>query len=259
MLDVHDVYEGLICQNMKQFIEEAFSKKNAKGKRPRRIIPVVAETFVINDNACAPPEGITELIDETNQLLPEGIKAGEKDLKEFILKRKRALAHGMVSVSTVSAAVVGAVPIPFPDAAILGPIELGEITAISAIFGLRTDKKADKFIDTIINTGTVSLVAKTAISAIRGIPGLSLVGAPLNAAMAGGIVATIGEGAVYAFEQVYLGKKSMDDLDWIKQLMESRLANTLGKIITDVAKKITRDSDPKAIAKAIIDALKKVK
>ncbi len=245
-------------KNLKM-VEEAFSKKKVK-KKPRKIIPVVAETFTINDDAFAPPDGITELIQATNDLMPEGIKAGDHDLKRFVLNRKRAMAHGVTSVSTVSAAAVGFAPITaFSDALILAPIETAEIVSISSIYGLRKDKKAKQFIDAIIDTGTVSLAAKTAIGALKAIPGINIVGAPLNAAVAGGIVAAIGEGATYAFEQVYLGKKTLEDLDWVKKLMETKLSKTAVSIMTDAVKKMSNESDAKAIAKAILSVLKNSK
>ena len=245
-------------KNLKM-VEEAFSKKNVK-KKPRMIIPVVAETFTINDDAFAPPDGITELIDTTNQLMPEGIKAADHDLKQFILNRKRAMAQGVTSVSTVSAAVVGFAPIvAFSDALILAPIETAEIKAIAEVYGLRKNTKSKQFIDTIVNTGAVSLVAKSAIGALKAIPGINIVGAPLNAAVAGGIVVALGEGATYAFEQVYLGKKTLDDLDWVKKLMESKLSNTVVSILTEAVKKMSNDSDAKAVAKAILSVLKKQK
>lgn len=49
---------------------------------------------------------ITEFIDATNELMPEGISAGETDIATFKLNRKRAMAHGITGVSTTAAVVV---------------------------------------------------------------------------------------------------------------------------------------------------------
>ncbi len=54
--------------------------------------------------------------------MPECVKAGEKDIATFKLKRKRAMVHGVTGVATIAAVVVGAVPIPFADALLLSSI-----------------------------------------------------------------------------------------------------------------------------------------
>ncbi|WP_207657458.1 hypothetical protein [Alkalibaculum bacchi] len=37
----------------------------------------------------------------------------------------------------------------------------------------------------------------------------------IPAIITGSIVAAIGEGSIYAFEKIYLGEKSVDDIDWV--------------------------------------------
>ena len=66
-------------------VNNVLAKQKRYSKNLRKIIPVVASTYVLNDNAYAAPEGITELIDATNELMPEGIKASESDIAKFKL------------------------------------------------------------------------------------------------------------------------------------------------------------------------------
>ena len=96
-----------------EMVHSAFASQKRYAKNLRRVIPVVAATYALNDTAFAAPEGITELIDATNELLPEGIKAAETDIATFKLNRKRALAHSIVGVATMGGVVVGAVPLEF--------------------------------------------------------------------------------------------------------------------------------------------------
>ena len=56
-------------------VNNAFAKQKRYAKNLRKVIPVVATTFVLNDSAYAAPEGITDLIDATNELMPEGIRS----------------------------------------------------------------------------------------------------------------------------------------------------------------------------------------
>ena len=162
----------------------------------------------MNDSAFAAPEGITELIDITNELMPEGVKAAERDIYQYKLNRKRIFAQSIVGASTTAGVLVGAVPVPFADAVILSPIEVAEINALAQVYGIKKNEDSKHFFNSIIEVGTVSTAAKAAISGLKAIPGINLAAGVVNAIIAGSFVAAIGEGTIYAFEQVYLGKKT---------------------------------------------------
>ena len=238
-----------------EMVNNAFAKQK-RSKNLRHVIPVVASTYVLNDSAYAAPEGIAELIDATNELMPEGIKAGELDIAEFILNRKRAMAHGITGISTTAAVVVGAVPIPFADAVILSPIEVALVNALAQIYGINKNEESKRFLNSIVEVGTVSLAAKSAINALKAIPGLNLGASVINAIIAGSIVAALGEGAIYAFEQVYLGKKTLTDIDWVKGLIESKLSSQFIEIARISVDKINKNTDFKDIAKIIEDVFR---
>lgn len=237
-------------------VNNAFAKQKRYSKNLRKVIPVVASTYMLNDIAYAPPDGITELIDATNELMPEGIKAGENDIKAFKLSRKRAMAHGITAVATTAAVIVGAVPIPFADALILSPIEITEVNALAQIYGINKNEGAKRFLNSIVEVGSVSVVAKTAISALKAIPGVNLGASVLNAVIAGSIVAALGEGSIYAFEQVYLGNKSVTDIDWVKNLLESKLSGKIIDIVKSTAEKLPKYADSKTISGTITDVIK---
>ena len=237
-----------------EMVHNAFAQQKRYSKNLKAVIPVVAQTYQLNDTAYAPPEGITELIDATNALLPEGLQAAQTDIANFKLNRKRMLAHGIVGTATASAVVVGAVPISFPDALILSPIEVGELNALAYIYGIKNDDAAKKFLNTIIDVGTVGAAAKAAISTLKAIPGINLGASVLNAIIAGSIVAALGEGSIYAFEQVYLGKKSVEDIDWVRKIMESKLSGKFIEKVTDILQQIADNTDMHTIAKEIAKA-----
>lgn len=238
-----------------EMVNNAFAKQKRYSKNLRKVIPVVASTFVLNDSAYAAPEGITELIDATNELMPEGIKAGETDIAAFKLNRKRVMAHGITGMSTTAAVVVGAAPIPFADAAILSPIEIALVNALSRIYEIN-DEGSKELFNSIVEVGTVSMAAKTALNALKAIPGINLGASVLNAIIAGCFVATLGEGTIYVFEQVYLGNKSVSDIDWVKKVIESKFSSQFTDIVKTVVEKITKNTDKKAIAQIITDVFK---
>ena len=231
----------------------AFAQQKRYSKNLRKVIPVVASAYLLNESAYAPPEGISELIDITNELMPEGIKAAEKDIYQFKLSRKRALAQGIVSVSTTAGITVGAVPVPLADAFILSSIEVAEINALAMVYGINKNEESKHFFNSIVEAGTVSAAARGAISALKGIPGVNLAAGLVNAVIAGSFVAAIGEGTIYAFEQVYLGKKTVKDIDWVKKAVESRLSTEFIDKVASAVRQITENTDKNAIGKVILD------
>lgn len=235
-----------------EMVQNAFAMQKKYSKNLKKIIPVVASTYELNDTAFAPPEGITELIDITNELMPEGIKAGENDIANFKLKRKRSLAHGIVGVSTTSGVVVGAIPLSIADAAILTPLEIAEVNSIAKVYGIKNDENSKRFFNSIVEVGTVSIAAKTVISTLKNIPGINIAASILNAAIAGCIIAALGEGTIYVFEQIYLGKKSVNDIDWVTKFLESKLSLEFIEKVTPMLKELGDNVKPKDIAKAII-------
>lgn len=234
-----------------EMVQSAFATQTKYSKNLKKIIPVVASIYELNETAYAAPEGITELIDATNELMPEGIQAGANDIAEFKLSRKRGMAQGVVGVAATSASVVGAVPIPIPDAMILAPLETAEVNAIAKIFGVKNDDKSKELFNTIVEIGTVSLAAKSVINALKAVP---IAGAVLNAITAGAIVVALGEGSIYVFEQVYLGKKTVEDIDWVTKVMESKLTMELVDRVKTVLKELGNKSDAKKVLEALLKA-----
>lgn len=239
-----------------EMVNNAFAKQKRFSKNLRGVIPVVASTYVLNDNAFAPPEGIIELIDATNELMPEGIKASETDIERFKLNRKRALAQSVIGVSTSAAVFVAAIPIPYPDATILVPIEITMVNSLAKIYGISKNEQSKDFFGTIIEVGSVGILAKTILNALKAVPGVNIGVSALNAIVAGSIVAMLGEGSILIFEQIYLGNKTVTDIRWARELLEGRFTPLLEKAEL-IAKNSNNVKDPMEIAKIIIDSFKK--
>lgn len=237
----------------REMVYQAFAKDKKHASNLKGIIPVVAEIYKLNDAAYAPPEGITELIDKTNEVMPEGRKAATADLAKFVLNRKRILAHSVVTTATASGAVVGAIPIPFSDAVLLTPTEVAEVNAIAMVYGIGKDEKSKQFLNSIVEVGTVGAAAKVLISALKAIPGINIAASVINAVIAGVIVAAIGEGSIYAFEQVYLGNKDVSDIDWVTQLLENKLSVSIIEKAKPILEKLNDKSSRKEILRAIAE------
>lgn len=235
----------------KAMVYEAFAKERSFTNNLKAVIPVVAETYRLNDTAFAAPDGISELIGFTNDLMPEGKRAAEKDVAAFKLRRKRGMAQAVVAASTAAAAGVGTAPIPIPDALVLSPIEAGEINMIASIYDVDRGESSKAFFDTIIEVGTVSAVAKSAITALKAVPGLSIAVSVLNGIIAASIVAAIGEGSIQVFEKVYTGEKTTEDLTWLREYMESKLTKDFVTKVTAVIEKVAQEGVPRDVPQLI--------
>ena len=241
-----------------EMIRKAFEGQKKIRNNLREIIPVVAQIYTINDTAYAPPDGIPQLIDATNALMPEGSRAAAHDLAQFILNRKRVLAQSIVGAATAGAVVVGAVPLPVPDGVILTPTEVMEVNSLAKVYGIEGKAGSKHFLNSIIEAGTVGMVAKSIINMLKAIPGVNIAASVLNAIIAGVIVAVIGEGSIYAFEQIYLGKKSVEDTDWVKKIIESRITETVIGKAKPILEKVSGSSDKKELLQAVVELVQAI-
>ena len=240
----------------RQMVYDAFKAQKRFSRNLRGILPVVADTFVLNTEAFAPPEGIEELVELTNSLLPEGVRAAKDDIEAYKLTRKRTLAHSIVGASTAGAVMVGALPVPIPDAMILVPTEMAMLNAITFVYDLKKDKNSIEFLKSMVSAGTVSLTAKTALAALKAIPGLNIGVSVLNAVIAGSMVAALGEVSIFVLEQVRSGKKTMEDIEWVTKVVESKLSNQFVEKVAELIKTATDQSDKKTIVAAVLELFK---
>jgi len=181
------------------------------------------------------------------------VRHNQRKIAQFVLNRKRVLAQSVVTAATAGAAVVGAIPIPFSDAVLLGPTEIAEVNALAKIYGIGKDENSKQFLNSIVQVGTVGAVAKASISALKAIPGINIGAGILNAVIAGVIVAALGEGSIYAFEQVYLGNKDVSDVDWVKKIIENKMAIGFVEKLKPILEKLSDTSSRKEILQVILE------
>ncbi|MDO4961854.1 MAG: 50S ribosome-binding GTPase [Eubacteriales bacterium] len=248
-------------ENVKM-VSDAFAdrkKRHRYAGNLKGIIPVVAETYKINENeeSWVLPKGLNELVDLTFEVLPEGQKAGVEAIKNFKLKMKRQQAYTLTALFTAAGVADAVLSLPITDTAVLSAMEIAEIKAIASVYEIKDDDKAKDFLNKIIECGTVSLTAKTALSTLKAIPGINIAASALNGVVAGTFVAAIGAASAKAFEDVYLGKRSLADTDWVGKFIESELGRTLVANSTDILEKLPKDASAAEIAKRIAALIKK--
>lgn len=167
-------------------------------------------------------------------------KSKDEQGKRRLLKKKRIQSQTVVTSSVSLGLVVASLnPTTLPDATFLAPIEAIMIRSIAKIYEMETKSEAKEFIDTLLQMGTVGLVAKKSIEMIKAIPGIHVGAQVLNGLVAGTIIMLLGEGSTSIFEQIYLGNKTLKDIKWAQDYLQSQLTQTiLDQVLGKVSKQI---------------------
>ena len=170
-----------------------------------------------------------------------------------LMRAKRLKAQSIIGAATTAGVIIGLIPIPFSDTILLTKAEDMEVNSIASIYGIAKDDKSREFIKKIIEVATAGTVIKTATSTLKAIPGVNLSAGVVNAIIAGCIVAVIGESSILAFEQISTGKKTLDDLEWLQKLVESKFANRFFKSIYKSFGQISEHAGKEQIIQTIKD------
>ena len=86
--------------------------------------------------------GLREVLDATFRVAPEGVHGALVAAQEIDADRKAAEAQKYVAAAATSAAAAAASPIPFSDAAMLVPIQLGMMAKIAQLYKIKFDRAA---------------------------------------------------------------------------------------------------------------------
>lgn len=250
-------YEEDDVKQTKEIVEKAFLSKKKYATKLTEVVSVIAKPKQTKEGEMLPPMGIPELIELTNSLLPVGLQASEKDMAKYLLSRKRAMSHAVVSVATLAGITAGGIAIPAVDLMVLKPTESLEIESIFKIWGIKKTKKAKELLKLIVDIGTVSLTGKALVSSLKLIPGINLGAASVNAIISGTIVFALGEAAAYVFEQIATGKKTIDDMEWVKKVLQDSLSSTVLDKVTFAAKKLSKNADKTEIMDSVAQAFAK--
>lgn len=222
-------------------LTQAFSKKEARKLREKiesenlpvfGIVPVLAEDYIIDEEYAVRAYGLTALAEMIDQAIPEAIKKTFVHVQIADIHLKQSRAQQVINKAALTAAAVGAVPIPVPDATILVPTQISMLAKITNIFGLTVEKASITGVlaATIGTTGTTVLGRNIVKSLTLLIPGVGTVaGGAISAGTAAALTAALGEAYVIVLTQVLRGDLSMEDLgtpkgmDEIRQIFMDRL------------------------------------
>lgn len=97
-------------------------------------VRAIAERF--DDDHVLNPMNLETLVAATSEVIPEGKRRALAAAQKASIGYKREQAHKIVASAATAAAAAGATPIPFADAVILAPIQVGMIAGITSVFAL---------------------------------------------------------------------------------------------------------------------------
>lgn len=206
-------------------LTQAFSKKKTeemvtalrKENLPvRQVVPVLAQDYEISeDYPKIKAFGIDKLVELMSELLPDTVRDTFIALQIASIDLKRKRARAAVTAAAGAAALTGASPIPFSDAAILVPTQVSMLAGITAIFGLPIEKAAlTSIVSATIGTAGATVLGKTVVSnLIKMIPGAgTIVGAAILGTTAAALTGALGEAYIAILTRVASGDISFADL-----------------------------------------------
>lgn len=192
-------------------IQQAFVK--TKVVNLKRIIPVVAEEYEINEEVKVTPKGIEELCLRTLECVDEAKNITKENIERMILEQKRFTANITIVGATATAFTIGAIPLNFADSQLLIPIEVGLASVIFKIYGVKISKE---LVRTILGSSTITLAAKQVVTLAKTLP---IAGDIINGTIAGAFVFALGEGIIVVSEGIYTGKINEKQIDEIAEII----------------------------------------
>lgn len=155
-----------------------------------------------------PVHGLSELLQATFQVAPEGVHAALTAAQQIDFRAKAAQSHKAVAAAATAAAAAAATPIPFSDAALLVPIQLGMMARIAQLYQIRFERAA------MMGVAATSAATAGGRAAVTGlmklIPGAgSVVGGVVGAGVASSFTVAMGEAWIVVCQAVSAGKVPM--------------------------------------------------
>lgn len=165
---------------------------------------VVMTTAKADEFMGRPQYGLEKLLDASFRAAPKGVETALAAAQKIDVKRKRDAAMAIATTASTAAAAAGAVPIPFSDAVLLVPIQLGMMGGIASVYGIDLDKAT---IASMAATAAATTAGRAAVTGLlKFIPVVgSLVGGLISATVAAGFTMAMGAAWLLVCEQLAQG------------------------------------------------------
>lgn len=180
----------------------------------QRLLPMTANTMrvraipeVLDDGHLLPAMGLEDLVQLTLELVPDAYRRTFVAAQKVDLSLKKRHSRLIVAGAASTAATIGAAPIPFVDAVLIVPAQIGMLAGITATYGLPF---SEGFLSTLVAStggGTLATLSGRAIvgGLLKLIPGVgSIAGGAISAATAAAITTAFGEAYIATLERLFV-------------------------------------------------------
>lgn len=175
------------------------------------LVPNVQKVIVLlaKETATLEPFGVDVLINDTFELLPEGVQAAFVHSQEASLLLKKQEASKIVTMSMAATFGTGFSPIPTSDAPLMMATQTTMMAKITSVYGVDIDKQQVETALTGVLGVTGAMVAGKTIAGnlAKLLPGLGTVGGGLISGGVGMIITgALGHAYIEVMELVITGK-----------------------------------------------------
>ncbi|WP_425308169.1 DUF697 domain-containing protein [Ammonicoccus fulvus] len=152
-----------------------------------------------------PEHGLIDLMRATFHVAPEAVHGALAAAQKVDLSAKAREAKKHITATAAGAAAAAATPIPFSDAAMLIPLQLGMMARIAQLYGIRFDRAA---MMAVASTSAATVGGRAAFTnLLKLIPGAGTVaGGAISAAVASTFTYTMGQAWLTVCQRVAGGK-----------------------------------------------------
>ena len=152
-----------------------------------------------------PAYGLQEVLDATFRGAPDGVAHAITSAQRIDFDRKRERAEVAVKAATAAATAAGASPIPFSDAALLVPIQIGMMATIAVTYGVSIERSTAA---SIAATAAATTAGRSVVTnMIKFVPGAgTAVAAPISASVAGTFTYAMGHAWMRVCERLARGE-----------------------------------------------------
>lgn len=142
----------------------------------------------------SPVFGLDQLLDATYDVVPEAAQAALTAAQRLDMERKKKAVKAIINQAVTVASGIGAVPIPFTDAALLVPNQVTMIARISAAYGLPPQRsRAMAIAGSLVLTGGATMAGRYVVTnLLKFIPGGAIAGSAISATVAGSLTRAVG-------------------------------------------------------------------
>ena len=174
--------------------------------KAKNVVRVRAKVETLDDGHSLAPMGLEELVEATDELLPEAFQRAFTAAQKVSLQKKKRQAHAAVGAATTAAVAAGASPLPLSDAIALVPIQIAMLARISVVYGLDPTREFHAaLLASMVGTSATILGSRLIVTnLLKVIPGAgTVVGGMISGSTAGALTAALGEMYISTLDFLY--------------------------------------------------------